>query len=80
MMILALARFIESIVSITRRSSSIRPAAAADLTIAYSPDTLYTATGNSIAITCFTNNIQIGQGWFNHDNICTFSDIEFGFL
>ena len=32
-----------------------------------------------IAVTRFTNNVQVGQCRFNHDNIRTFSDIEFNF-
>ena len=32
-----------------------------------------------IAVTRFTNDVQVGQCRFNHDNICTFSDIEFNF-
>src|SRR5215217_7235333 len=79
MMMSAPARFMPVSASRTTARSSSQPFWAAAMIIAYSPLTLYTATGTFVVSYDPANDVEIRQGGLDHDNVRSLLDIQLDF-
>ena len=70
------ARRIEVSVSRIAGSRSIQPLAAAASTMAYSPETLYAATGTSTASRTRRDDVEVGQRRLHHHDVGALLDVE----
>ena len=69
------ARRIDGSVSMIAGSRAIQPLAAAASTMAYSPETLYAATGTSTTSRT-GDHVEVGQGRLDHHHVCALGDVE----